>query len=191
MTVNSPSVLWAGRKILNTEFTESIPTGSGQALDAERKEAAETNPRYPRDQTLASRPRRTLIDCGGEVQGESRGNRRKNELFVCALARNRAGFRTPRCPVFGRKGHTPKCWARCCKLQTDLGLAATHRTEVRHVALLSLFRLVVPHVHYGSASETSGKQDQGPVGIYGQSFGEFLKVLTGSVLAADADGDLH
>ncbi len=143
------------------------------------------------DNKFASRPPRTRIDCGGEAQGKSRGNRGKNELFVCAIAGNPAGFGTLRCPVFGRKGHTPKCWARCCKLQADLGLAATHRTEVRHMALLFLFRFVVPHVHHGSARETSGKQDQRPVGIYGQSFGEFLEVLAGSILAAYTDRHLH
>ncbi len=59
------------------------------------------------------------------------------------------------------------------------------------MALLFLFRLAVPHVNYASAGETSDKQDQGPVGVNGKSFGEFLEVLTLSVLAANADGDLH
>src|SRR5260370_15103791 len=115
----------------------------------------------------------------------------ENDLLIATLAGNRAGFGTFRGPVFGRKGHTPEGWARRCKLQTDLGLAAAHRPEECHSALLFLFRLVVPHVHHASAGETSAKQNQGSVGIDRQSFGVFLEVLAGSVLSAYAHRNLH
>src|SRR6266700_7054122 len=59
------------------------------------------------------------------------------------------------------------------------------------MALLFLFCFVVPHVNHGSAGEPSSEQDQGPVGIYGQSFREFLEVRSLSVLPAYADGHLH
>ncbi len=52
------------------------------------------------------------------------------------------------------------------------------------MALLFLFCFVVPHVNHGSAGEPSSEQDQGPVGIYGQSFREFLEVRCLSVLPA-------
>jgi hypothetical protein len=52
------------------------------------------------------------------------------------------------------------------------------------MALLLLFRFVVPHVDYRAAGDSSGKQNQGPMGIDGQSFGEFLEVPTLSVLSA-------
>src|SRR5256884_7455240 len=84
----------------------------------------------------------------------------ENELLVCAVAGNRAGLRTPGGPVFGRKGHAPEGWARCRKLQTDFCFAATHRTEERHMALLFLFRFVVPHVNRTAAGEASGKRSE-------------------------------
>src|SRR5260370_2193055 len=104
---------------------------------------------------------------------------------------HRWGFGTARVPVVGRKGHAQEGWARCRKLQTDLRLAATHRTEECHMALLFLFRFVVLHVNHGAAGEASREQDQGPVGIYGQSFREFLEIDTLSALPAYADGHLH
>src|SRR5260370_4963905 len=101
-----------------------------------------------------------------------------NELLIGTLSGNRSGFGTPRVPVLGRKGHAPEGWARCRKLQTDLRLAATHRTEECHMALLFLFRFVVLHVNHGAAGEASSEQDQRPVGIYVQSFREFLAIDT-------------
>src|SRR5260370_10878954 len=87
----------------------------------------------------------------------------ENDLLIATLAGNRAGFGTFRGPVFGRKGHAPECWARRCKLQTDLGFAPAHRPEERHTALLLLFRLVVPHVHHASASDPSVQHNPGSV----------------------------
>jgi hypothetical protein len=52
IAANSPSVLWAGGKILNTEFTEST----------ERKEAAEIISKYLRDATLKT----VGADCDAE-----------------------------------------------------------------------------------------------------------------------------
>ena len=59
------------------------------------------------------------------------------------------------------------------------------------MALLFLFRLVVPHMNHGATDETSGKQNQCSVGINGQSLREFLELLTLRVLPAYADADLH
>ena len=116
---------------------------------------------------------------------------RGRELFDGAIGGNRAGFGTPRGPVLGRKGHAPEGWARGGKLQTDLCLAATHRTEEHHMALLLLFRFVVPDVNRTAAGDASGKQNQGAVGVNGKSFGEFLEIITLSVFPVYADAHLH
>jgi hypothetical protein len=59
------------------------------------------------------------------------------------------------------------------------------------MALLFLFRFVVPDVNRTAAGDASGKQNQAAVGVNGKSFGEFLEVLTLSVFPAYADADLH
>src|SRR6266568_3672457 len=97
---------------------------------------------------LLFRSKSTLRDCGVH-------RNREPHLLDCARAQNRAGLGTLRGPIFGRKGHAPEGGARCGKLQTDLCLAATHRTEERYMALLFLFRFVVPQVNRGTAGEAS------------------------------------
>jgi len=77
------------------------------------------------------------------------------------------------------------------KLQTNLGFAAAHRAEERHVALLFFFCFVMPHMNHGAADKTSGKQNQSSVGVNGQSLREFLELLTLRVFPAHADADLH
>src|SRR4029077_3481638 len=48
-----------------------------------------------------------------------------------------------------------------------------------------------PHVNHCTAGKTSVKQDQGPVGVDGESFGELLEVHSLRVLPSYANGDLH
>lgn len=59
------------------------------------------------------------------------------------------------------------------------------------MALLFLFRFVVPHVHNSPAGHTRCKQNQGSMGVNGERLCEFLKILTLSVFPAHADADLH
>src|SRR5437016_14111236 len=102
------------------------------------------------------------------------------------IAENVAGLWALRGPIFRRKGHAPESRARRRKFQTDLRLAATHRTEKRHLALLFLFRFVVLHVNHCPAGQAGVKQDQGAVGIYGQRLRVFVEFSSFSVLSTYA-----
>src|ERR1700756_2888335 len=110
----------------------------------------------------------------------------ENRLLVPAVTCDCARFGVLRRPVFRGKGHAPKCWPRCCKLQADLRLAAANRAEERHMALLFLFCFVVLHVYHGAADEARGEQYQASVGIDRKSLRVFLEVLALRILAANA-----
>src|SRR5260370_981879 len=94
-------------------------------------------------------------------------------------------------PVFGRKRHAPESGSRYDKLQAYFGLAATHRNEKHDMALLFLFRLVVPHMDDAAAGDARLKQNQRPVRVNGESFREFLEVLALGVHSSKTQGDVH
>ena len=73
----------------------------------------------------------------------------------------------------------------------NFGFAGTHRSKVGHVAFLFFLGALVLEKKFAAAGDARLQQDQGAVGVDGESLGFFLDGSALGIVAANAHRDLH
>jgi len=94
-------------------------------------------------------------------------------------------------PIFGGESDAPEGGARVRKFEADFSFAVADRAEKNDEAFLFFSRAFVREEQHAAAGDAGGHEDQGAVGVDGESFGGFGERLALRVTAADFHGDLH
>jgi len=95
------------------------------------------------------------------------------------------------CPIFRRERHAPESRAGNRKLQTNLGLTRSNRSQEDNVALLFFLGRIVLQENFTSARDSRGDHNQRAMRIYGQRCRLFLEGFSLGIGSAEVNGNLH